>query len=195
VRAPSLERTTTPQWGEPVSLFNGRSLTGWKVRSVKRPYGWKVEKGLLVNRPPSTDIFTEQQFEDFKLHVEFKVPKEGNSGIYLRGRYEVQIYDDYGTAANLQGMAAINGFVVPTSTASKKAGEWQSYHITLVGRHLTVVLNGVTVIENQEIPGITGGALDSHEGAPGPIMIQGDHGAISIRKMILTPAKKPGRVE
>ncbi|MFM7858964.1 MAG: family 16 glycoside hydrolase, partial [Flammeovirgaceae bacterium] len=71
----------------------------------------------------------------------------------------------------------------------KEAGEWQSYDITLVGRTVTVVANGVTVICNQVIPGITGGAIDSHEDEPGPLFLQGDHGPIEYRNIVVTPAK------
>jgi Domain of Unknown Function (DUF1080) len=190
VRAPSLERVSVPKWGAPIQLFNGKDLTGWKIRYPDKPNGWKVEKGILVNNPPSTDLITEQEFEDFKLHVEFNIPEQSNSGVYLRGRYEVQIEDSFGKAPESHRMGGIYGFLTPSSNPSKKAGEWQSYDITLVGRKVTVVLNGTTIIKNQEIPGITGGALNSDEGTPGPIFLQGDHGKVSYRNIVLTPATK-----
>jgi hypothetical protein len=86
-------------------------------------------------------------------------------------------------------MGAIYGFLAPNENASKGAGEWQTYDITLVGRRVTVVLNGKTIICDQTIPGITGGALDSDEGAPGPIYLQGDHGPVLYRNLHITPAK------
>jgi len=90
-------------------------------------------------------------------------------------------------------LGSVYGFLSPSEIANKKADEWQSYDITLIGRMVTVVLNGKTVICNQEIPGITGGALDSDEGAPGPLMLQGDHGVIEYRNIVLTPARpSPG---
>ncbi len=195
VRAPSLERAGAPEWGEPVELFNGKDLSGWKARHADRN-GWKVVKGVLVNKVPSSDLVTEREFEDFKLHVECNVPKNGNSGIYLRGRYEVQVEDIFGSGEGAGvkldsvHMGGIYGFLAPTVNAAKKAGEWQSYDITLVGRRVTVVLNGKTILENQEIPGITGGAINSDEGAPGPIFLQGDHTNISYRNIVITPAKK-----
>ncbi len=190
VRAPSLQRASEPEWGEPVKLFNGKDLTGWKARHVDQPNGWRVEKGVLVNIPPSNDLVTVQQFEDFKLHAEFEIPEGSNSGIYLRGRHELQIEDSFAKEPENHLMGGIYGFLTPSSNPAKKAGEWQSYDITLVGRKVTVVLNGTTVIDNLEIPGITGGALDSHEGTSGPIFLQGDHGKVSYRDIVVTPAKK-----
>ena len=196
VRAPSIERVALPEWGEPVSLFNGKNLTGWRARHPEHN-GWKVVRGTLINTTPSSDLISEQKFEDFKIHAEVNVPKNGNRGIYLRGRYEVQVEDIFGTgespgAIHLDNvhMGGIYGFLAPTVNAAKKAGEWQAYDITLVGRRVTVVLNGKTVIDNQEIPGITGGALDSNEGTPGPIFLQGDHTSISYRNIVMTPAKQ-----
>ena len=130
---------------------------------------------------------TEAKFQDFQLHVEVMVPEGSNSGIYLRGRYEVQVQDDHGKEPHARGMGGIYGQVTPVENAALPAGEWQSFDITLVGRTVTVVLNGKTIIDGQEIPGITGGALDSREAEPGPIFLQGDHGRILYRNLVLTP--------
>lgn len=196
VPAPSLERSAVPEWGESLKLFDGKDLSGWRARHPEHN-GWKVVAGTLVNKTPSCDLITEQKFEDFKIHAEVNVPKNGNSGIYLRGRYEVQVEDIFGSGEGPASihldsvhMGGIYGFLAPTVNAAKRAGQWQAYDITLVGRKVTVVLNGKTVIDNQEIPGITGGALDSDEGAPGPIFLQGDHTAITYRNIVITPAKK-----
>jgi hypothetical protein len=188
VRAPSLKRYRAPQWGDTIDLFNGRSLTGWKTRKPKEPNGWVVESGLLRNKRPGNDLVTTQRFTDFKLHAEFRYPRGSNSGIYLRGRYEAQIEDNYGQAPEAHKIGGIHGFLTPRVNAAKPAGEWQTYDITLVGRRVTIVLNGQTVLEEQEIPGITGGALDSKEGEPGPIFLQGDHGPVDFRALTLTPA-------
>ena len=195
VVAPPLERSAPSGWGEPVKLFNGKDLAGWKVRHPEHN-GWKATGGTLVNKIPSSDLITEQKFEDFKLHAEVNVPKKGNSGIYLRGRYEVQVEDILGSGESTDGvhldnvhMAGIYGFLAPTVNAARKSGEWQAFDITLVGRTVTVVLNGKTVIDNQEIPGITGGALDSDEGTSGPIFLQGDHTGVSYRNIVITAAK------
>jgi hypothetical protein len=187
-RAPSLKRTGSPTWGEPIELFDGKSMTGWKSRS-KSGHGWSVRDGLLVNSNPGTDILTTDKFEDFQLHAEFRYPKGSNSGIYLRGRYEVQIEDNFGEEPDSHKIGGIYGFLTPSVNAAKRPGEWQTMDITLVGRVVTVVFNGERIIDRQTIPGITGGALDSNEGDPGPILLQGDHGPIEFRKVTLRPAR------
>jgi hypothetical protein len=187
--APALVREHEPKWGQPIELFNGRDLSGWKPRNSNAKNGWRVQDGLLANASPGNDIMTERQFTDFKLHTEFRYPNGANSGIYLRGRYEVQIEDDFGLDPDSHFIGGVYGFLTPRLNTAKKAGEWQTLDLTLVGRILTVVLNGEPVIERQAIPGITGGALDSHEENPGPLLIQGDHGKVEFRKITLTPAK------
>lgn len=186
VRAPSLHRKSSPIWGKSIRLFNGVDLKGWHTIGQNQ---WKVEGGILRSPNSGSNLISDKTFTDFKLHVEFRYPKEGNSGVYLRGRYEVQIEDDNGTEPIKNEFGAVYGFISPTEMVAKGAGEWQSYDITLVGRLVTVVANGKTIICNQEIPGITGGALNSKEGEPGPIYFQGDHGPIDFRNIIITPAK------
>ena len=186
-RAPSLRRSAPPKWSNPVKLFNGTDLTGWKPMSGDNQ--WKVINGVLTNTKAGGNLVTNQTFTDFKLHAEFRYPKGGNSGIYLRGRHEVQIEDSAGQEPMSVHLGGIYGFLTPNEDAAGKPGEWQTFDITLIGRLVTVVLNGKTIICNQEIPGITGGALDSDEGAPGPLYLQGDHGPVEFRNMILTPAK------
>jgi hypothetical protein len=188
-RAPSLKRTQTPKWAEPVELFNGKDLTGWKPRHVRAKHGWVVKDGLLVDVVPGNDLMTESKFTDFKLHAEFRYPKGSNSGVYLRGRYEVQIEDNYGQEPDSHHIGGVYGFLTPNVNAARKAGEWQTLDVTLVGRVVTVLLNGVRVIDGQTIPGITWGALESDEGAPGPILLQGDHGPVEFRKVRLTPGQ------
>ena len=185
-RAPALRRKTAPVWGPWTALFNGTSLKGWHATGENQ---WKAEKGLLVSPHSGSNIVTDSVFGDFKLHIEFKYPKGSNSGVYLRGRYECQIEDDKGMEPLNHYIGAIYGFLPPSDMMAKDAGEWQSYDVTLVGRMVTVALNGKTVITNQEIPGITGGALDSNEGAPGPIYLQGDHGPIQFRNIRIAKAK------
>jgi len=188
-RAPDLRPAAGINWGQPVRLFNGRDLTGWRPREELKKGCWSVEGQTLTNHPPCVDLLTEQKFKDFKLSLEFKLVEKSNSGVYLRGRYEAQIEDNFGQEPESHKVGGVYGFLTPTANAAKKAGEWQTYEITLVGRQVTVALNGRTVVDRQEIPGITGGALDSDEGAPGPIMLQGDHGKVWFRNLVLTPAK------
>jgi hypothetical protein len=188
-RAPSLKRSRPPEWGEPVELFNGKDLSGWKPRNAGKKNGWVVKEEALVNATPGNDLLTERKFTDFKLHAEFRYPKGSNSGIYLRGRYEVQIEDNYGEEPECHKIGGVYGFLTSSVNAAKPAGQWQAVDVTLVGRVVTVLLNGERVIDRQAIPGITGGALDSDEAAPGPILLQGDHGRIEFRKVTLTPAR------
>ncbi len=187
VRAPALVRTAAPRWGAPIALFNGRDLGGWRAPGANGK--WQVVSGILTNTGSGANLISEQTFSDFKLHVEFRVPKNGNSGIYLRGRHEVQVEDSKGMEPASTHTGGVYGFLIPNENAALAAGEWQTYDITLTGRLVTVVLNGKTVISMQNIPGITGGALDSNEGEPGPIYLQGDHTAVEYRKIVLTPAR------
>ncbi len=185
-RAPLLRRTGAVTWGAPVTLFNGRDLTGWKSGGGTNQ--WKAVDGVLQNVKGGANLVTEGTYTDFKLHIEFKYPKGSNSGVYLRGRYEVQV-EDNGTEEPLPvHLGGIYGFLVPNENVSKGPDVWQTYDITLIGRRVTVVLNGKTIIGDQTIPGITGGALDSDEGAPGPFYLQGDHGPVAYRNIVLTPA-------
>ena len=188
-RAPSLRRAVPPAWGEPITLFNGNALDGW------RPVGdgdsqWSVVDGILRNAGSGANLVTVQKFEDFKLHLEFRVPKGENSGVYLRGRYELQIDDAAGLEPSSHHLGGIYGFIAPSENVARAAGEWQSMDVTLVGRMLTYTLNGTTVICSREIPGITGGALDSAEADPGPLLLQGDHGPVDYRNIVITPAQR-----
>ncbi|HMV47525.1 MAG TPA: DUF1080 domain-containing protein, partial [Blastocatellia bacterium] len=188
-RAPALTPAKNVAWGKPIQLFNGKDLTGWKPRNNNNPNCWSVVDGMMSNKTPCADIISEQKFTDFKAHIEFQVPQNGNSGVYLRGRYEVQISDGYKQALDSLRMGAVYGWLKPLVDAAKAPGEWQSLDITLVGRKVTVTFNGQTLIDNETIPGITGGALDSDEAAPGPLMLQGDHTKVLYRKVEITPAK------
>jgi Domain of Unknown Function (DUF1080) len=186
VRAPSLWRKTEPVWGDQIKLYDGKDLKGWHTLGKNQ---WIAEQGMMRSPASGSNIMTDQLFNDFKLHIEFRYPACSNSGVYLRGRYEIQIVDSKGKEATRDYLGAIYGFLPPTEMMAKDAGEWQTYEVTLVGRLVTLAVNGKTVICNQIIPGITGGALDSHEGEPGPIMIQGDHGPIDFRNILITAAK------
>jgi hypothetical protein len=171
-------------------LFNGKDLTGWKMNNPSPEAAWKVEDGALVSPGHGSEIINDSKFEDFKLHIEFNSPPNANSGVYLRGRYEVQIETDSVQEPSSHHTGGVYGFLAPSPEMPRKPGEWQSFDITLVGRMITVVQNGQTIINNQEIPGITGGALDSHEGLPGPIYLQGsENGHVAYRNIVITPAR------
>ena len=185
-RAPSLRRDATPKWGAPIRLFNGTDLTGWHALGTNQ---WRAVNGVLQSPKSGANIVTDRTFTDYKLHLEFRYPKGSNSGVYQRGRYEVQIEDSLTTEPQNDLLGGIYGFIAPSEVAAKKPGEWQTYDITLVGRMITVVANGKLVVCNREIPGITGGALDSNEGEPGPLLLQGDHGPIEYRNITIRPAR------
>lgn len=186
VRAPSLRDRKETSWGKAIKLIQGSDTKGWHASGDNQ---WIVKDGILSSPKSGANLITDETFKDFKLHVEFRIPKGSNSGVYLRGRYEVQISDSKGLEPLPGELGGVYGFIAPNEQVAKAAGEWQTYDITLIGRMLTVVANGKTIISNQEIPGITGGALDANEGEPGPIMLQGDHGPVELRNIVITPMK------
>lgn len=186
-RAPKLAYTENPKWGKPIQLFNGKDLNGWSAMGSENQ--WVVESGVLKSPKSGANLVSNEKFTDFKLHIEFRIPEGSNSGIYLRGRYEVQVMDSKGNEPSNVLFGGVYGFLTPNQMAAKGAGEWQSFDITLIGRRVTVIANGTTIINDQIIPGITGGALDSNEGEPGPFLIQGDHGPVEYRNIVVTPIR------
>jgi hypothetical protein len=190
-RAPSLKRSEPPKWGSAIKLFNGKDLTGWHMDRPNASPVWKVENGDLISPGNGPELINDSKFEDFKLHIEFNCGENSNSGVYLRGRYEVQVETDSIDEPPSHHMGGIYGFLAPSPELPRTPGKWQSYDITLVGRTVTVVQNGQTIIDHKEIPGITGGALDIHEELPGPIYLQGtEKGHVAYRNIVITPAQK-----
>ncbi|MEM1336364.1 MAG: DUF1080 domain-containing protein [Bacteroidota bacterium] len=186
--APNLPYIAAPKWSQPMALFNTKDLKGWHADKPENQ--WVIDDGVLKNPKSGANLISDEKFTDFKATVEFRYPEGSNSGIYLRGRYEVQIADNYGLPPMDIYFGGVYGFLEPNENAAKQAGEWQSYEITLIGRRVTIVANGKTIIEDQTIPGITGGALDSDEAAPGPFVIQGDHGPVEFRKFEVSTIEK-----
>ena len=192
VPAPALKRVSPPIWGKPISLFNGKDLTGWVPRNPGQGGAWKAENGELVKDGNGSDLLNTQKFQDFKLHIEFNCGANANSGVFLRGRYEVQVETESAKEPNSHHTGGVYGFLDPVPEQPRKSDVWQTFDITLVGRTVTVVQNGITVIDHKEIPGITGGALDSHEALPGPIYLQASEvGRVSYRNILITPAIRP----
>lgn len=191
LRAPDLKRPAPNAWTEPEPLFNGKDLTGWQP--IGNPAGshWTVKDGLLVNESHGANLKTTRTFDDFKVHYEVNCPDDGNSGFYLRGRYEVQIeYEPLTSNPPERRIGSIYGRIAPAADLPRTPGKWETFDVTLVGRTLTVVRNGVTTIDQQEIEGITGGALDANEGEPGPFYIQGDHtGGLKFRNITVSVPK------
>lgn len=187
------------RFGHPISLFNGKDMTGWKPHEPDKINGWSVKDGMLINTTPKTDfsatgayanLRTEAVFEDFWLHIEFLVEEQRNSGVYLRGMYEAQVVDRDSRMQGIQGVGAIFGAIAPSKNAGRPGGMWQTYDLTLVDRHITVVLNGEKVIDNQPVPGPTGGAVFTDPTEPGPIHLQGDHTNVAYRDIYLAPVMK-----
>ena len=192
VRAPVIDEADDGTWkpGKPVELFNGKDLSGWHALMTDQEMKWSVADGVLRNAPPTTDIISDQKFWNFTAHIEFRIREHSNSGIGLRGRYEIQILDDYGKPANSHGAGALYSRVVPAVNASKPVGEWQTYDIRLVGRTLTVVFNGQKVLDKVHVDGLTAIANNADEGDPGPFIVQGDHSYVEVRKFTVTPLVK-----
>ena len=188
-RAPDLKRKSEPKWGKPIELFNGKDLTGWHEDKPKEGKTWAVAGGILTTPGNGPELINDKKFRDFKLHVEFNCGPSSNSGIYLRGRYEVQIETNSIQEPPSHHTGGVYGFIDPNPELPRTPDVWQTFDITLVGRTVTVLQNGKTIIDKQEIPGITGGALDSHEGEPGPIYLQGsEDGHVQFRRITITPA-------
>ena len=198
VRAPELKRPMPKAWTTPVAIFNGKDLTGWEPIGNVNNNKWVARNGELVNDNPvvegqrgpgAANIKTTQKWQDFKLHIEVNCPEHGNSGIYLRGRYEIQVGTEGGSQPTHE-MGAVYSYYPAGGHLGLKLGEWTAFDITFVGRHVTVIRDGVKIHDNVEIPGPTGGALDSNEGEPGPFFLQGDHqGVIRYRNITVSVPK------
>jgi hypothetical protein len=175
-------------------LFNGKDLTGWKLRNPSGTPSWSVKDGVLVNDVSGgkhgTDLVSEQKFRDFVLRYEYKIAKRANSGVYLRGRHEIQVLDDYERGQPSKGgNGAIYNTTPVSKFASKPADEWQTAEATIKGDKVSLVLNGEKVHDNVTVDKATGGELDKNIDQPGPIMLQGDHGSISFRKIEIKELK------
>ncbi len=207
----------------PVEPFNAKDLTGWEVKNPKKSH-WDVAKIIHINsenrwvaatrgdHPNSlvnmegagSDIQTVQKFGDIHLELEFMVPKDSNSGIYVMGEYEVQILDSFGKPDDklTQGdLGALYSAAKPPKNAAKQPGQWQKFVIDFQApkfeggkkvanaKFIKVTLNDVVLHENVEMKGPTPGGLTGKEAAEGPLMFQGDHGPVAFRKIRITPRK------
>ncbi len=190
-RAPKLDHKAPKSWTKPESLFNGKNLDGWEPIGNPASSHWGVKDGMLFNAEKGANLKSVRKFNDFKLHFEVNGPDHANSGFYLRGRYEVQIeYEPLTSNPPERRLGSIYGRIAPKGDLPRKPGEWETFDVTLIGRTLTVVRNGVTTIDKQEIEGITGGAIDANEAEPGPFYIQGDHtGGLKFRNITISLPK------
>ena len=189
---PESNANGTHTYGKPVVLFDGSSLEAFGVQHKDRPMNWSVQEGVMTNGEKANNLISKEKFKDFKINAEYKVGEATNSGIYLRGRYELQVLDDFGKPPFERGHMSVYGWHTPKVNASKPAGEWQTMEAIVVGNRVTVTHNGQRVHDNAVLEAITGGALDIDETAPGPIMIQGDHTKVWFRKITVTPITKAG---
>ncbi|MEA3207398.1 MAG: hypothetical protein QOE70_455 [Chthoniobacter sp.] len=169
-------------------LFNGKDLTGWHLRKPDGHSAWKVEDGILKNDLPAgahgVDLVTDAKFWNFTVRYEYQVPDGSNSGFYLRGRHEIQILGDFKTGKPaLGGNGAIYQHTAPAVFASKPGDEWQTVEATMIGNKITVILNGQKIHDNVVCDRATGSELDKNVLEPGSFFIQGDHGAVSFRKV------------
>lgn len=170
----------------PLDLFKG-GLAGWRTLKPGNEGGWALEGGTLASRAGKADFLVSRaEFWNFVLRLEFRLPRNGNAGIGLRGRYELQLFDDYGKPPDALGNGSIYSRIAPTRNASRPAGQWQTLEVRLVGRDVTVTLNGQKVIDRRLIEGLCGLPLDLHEDKPGPLWLQGDHGPVEYRNVIMT---------
>jgi len=194
---PPAPNVSKAKMGEPIKLFNGKDLAGWSLINSNHKNGWIVEDGVLINNPvqPEGDdhhyrygnLRTDATFEDFNLKLDVNIPKGSNSGVYLRGIYEIQVVDSYGKDLDPHNMGALYSRVKPAMAAEKEGGEWQTMDITLYNHHVTVELNGKKILDNAPVLGVTGGAMTADEFSAGPIYLQGDHGRVLYRNMVLIP--------
>ncbi len=191
VRAPELKRSAPKAWTDPQPMFDGKDLNGWEPVGDVAHSHWIVKDGLLQNTAHGANLRTTRTFNDFKVHYEVNCPDDGNSGFYLRGRYEVQIeYEPLSDNPPERRIGSIYGRIAPEPPLPRAPGQWETFEVTLVGRIVTEVHNGVTVIDHKLIEGITGGALDANEGEPGPFYIQGDHtGGLKFRNITVSVPK------
>lgn len=189
--APELKRAAPAAWTDPEPLFNGKDLTGWEPIGNPANSHWTVKDGLLVNEAHGANLKSTRKFTDFKVHYEVNCPDDGNSGFYLRGRYEVQIeYEPLKSNPPERRIGSVYGRLTPNPELPRTPGKWETFDVTLVGRTVTVVRNGTTIIDHKEIEGITGGALDANEAEPGPFYIQGDHtGGLQFRNITVSVPK------
>lgn len=188
-RAPVIRDRDDASWkpGKPMELFNGQDLSAWTPMVAGQPLGWAIENGIAKNVAGANNLVSKETFWNFELHAEYKLGANTNGGIGLRGRYEVQILEDFGKPQDTHSHGALYSRYAPLVNASKPVGEWQTLDVRLVGRWVTVTLNGQKTVDRREIEGLTAIAGNGDESNPGPFIVQGDHGAVEFRKFTVTP--------
>ena len=176
-------------------LFNGKDITGWHLRRADAESSWTVADGVLKNTVEAgkhgVDLVSDAKFWNFTVKYEYMVPDGSNSGFYLRGRHEIQILGDFASGKTAKtGNGAIYNQTAPSEFASKPAGEWQTVEVTMIGNKITVILNGKKIHDNVECDHATGSQLDDNVKEPGSFFLQGDHGTVSFRNIMVKELPK-----
>jgi hypothetical protein len=192
---PASDANAQHTFGTPVELFDGKSLDAFTLANPAKP--WTIADGLAMNTTPSdpgkgrevrgSNLISKQKFQDYRIHAEYKLDNGSHSGIYWRGRYEMQVVGDMGTDPSVTSHMSVYGRVAPLVNASIPDGEWNVMDGVIVGNKISVTLNGKKVHDNSTLPGITGNALDANELEPGPVQIVGDDGKLWYRRITVTP--------
>jgi hypothetical protein len=216
-------------------LLNGKDVGGWHGVDSGKPNAWFTTNGILWERllapthlfarpepggvilngaeGRTVNLVTDGKFGDIELYVEFMISKGSNSGVYLGGLYEVQVFDSWGSTEPMRSSDGggiyhrwINeqgvGGSAPSRNASRRPGEWQSYQIwfraprfdaagkkTAHAKFIRVLFNGLSVQENVEVDGPTRAGMEIPEAAMNPIMLQGDHGPVAYRNIYVRPLR------
>ena len=184
--APTIADRDDGSWreGEAVDLLDGESIeAAWSTLRPGREAEWSLRDGVLRNRGTADILVSKEKFWNFKLHAEYRIGPRADSGIGLRGRYEIQIAGDHESPPSKKGSGALRGRIAPSVNAGRPAESPQTLDVTLIGRDLTVVLNGRKVIDKATVEGLTALATDWREAEPGPITLQGDRGTIEFSKL------------
>ena len=191
IRGPKVTDRDDGSWrpGRPVVLFDGTSTEQFRLAVEGRP-GWRIVNDLLTNDKGAADLVSKPKFWNFELRAQYRYSPKSNSGFGLRGRYEIQIMDDSGRPASDHTHGALYNRVAPAVNASNPPGEWQDILIRIVGHDLTVTLNGKKIHDKTRIAGPTAMMTNPLEDQPGPLMLQGDHGPIEFRSIVVTPLMK-----
>lgn len=177
-----------------VSLLKDDTLDGWRTTAPVEVPNWIVQGGVLTYAAAGPSLMTTERFGDFELHLEFLLPPKCNSGVFLRGRYEVQLIDPSFVLPNGKRLApdqnngAIYGLIPPQRVVFSGVNRWNSLDVRLVGRTVSIRMNGIPVVDYKRADRVSQLALDDREGEPGPVVLQGHAVTGSkFRNITITP--------
>ncbi|MEP6915806.1 MAG: DUF1080 domain-containing protein [Acidobacteriota bacterium] len=188
---PPADASAQHAFATPVELCDGKTMDGWDLVRPDQP--WVVIDGEMTNSPagvkpaPGSNLRSKQKFQDYRIDAEYKLDDGSHSGIYFRGRYEMQVLGDAGKPPDKTSHMSVYGWAAPLVNASKPDNEWQTMAGIIVGNKITVTLNGQQVHDNTTLEAITTNAVDPNELEPGPIQLVGNDGKVWYRKVTITP--------